>query len=192
MSSADGAAQPAPPVPPASGVPPACRVRPATAADLDAITALVHGLAAYERAPTAVQADRADFERALFPVEGVPAAHAHVAESGAQVVGMALWFTSFSTWTGVSGIWLEDLYVRPEHRGSGLGFALLRTLAQICVERGYARLEWWVLNWNAPSIAFYQRLGATAEEEWTRYRLAGSALRRLGEPAQPVSQPLDG
>lgn len=155
-------------------------IRPASPNDVDAIASLVRELAAYERAPQEAVATAADFSQALFPQDGKPLAYAYVAQVDGEVVGMALWFLTFSTWTGVSGAWLEDLYVRPEHRGSRLGYALLRRLASECVERGYPRLEWSVLNWNAPSIAFYQQLGALPQDDWTRYRLAGDALTRLG------------
>jgi GNAT superfamily N-acetyltransferase len=94
---------------------------------------------------------------------------------------MALWFLSFSTWTGTNGIWLEDLYVREQWRGLGLGQALLQALAEICVDRGYHRLEWWVLDWNEPSIGFYRSIGAEAMDEWTRFRLDGRALESLGQ-----------
>jgi GNAT superfamily N-acetyltransferase len=100
-----------------------------------------------------------------------------------EVVGMAVWFVSFSTWVGVHGIYLEDLYVRPEHRRGGLGRALLETLARVAVERGYGRLEWAVLDWNEPAIAFYQSIGAVAQDEWTVHRVSGPALRALaGSP----------
>ena len=111
-----------------------------------------------------------------------PAAYALVAETGDEVVGFALYFLNFSTWEGVHGIYLEDLYVMPEHRGTGLGKALLKSLAQIAVERGYARFEWWVLDWNTPSIDFYRRLGAVPMDEWTVYRLTGDALARRRRP----------
>ncbi len=95
------------------------------------------------------------------------------------MIGIAVWFRTFSTWTGVNGIWLEDLYVDPDHRGNGAGRALLAALAGVCAERGYPRLEWCVLNWNAPSIAFYNSLGALPQDEWTTYRMTGEALERL-------------
>ena len=100
----------------------------------------------------------------------------------ADVVGMAVWFLSYSTWTGTNGVWLEDLYVDPAHRGSGLGQRLLQALARVCVDRGYRRLEWWVLDWNAPSIGFYESIGAVAQDEWTRFRLDGDALVTLAGP----------
>lgn len=155
-------------------------MREATPDDVPAILGLIRALAAYEREPDAVETTEADLRQALFPDDGSATAFCHVAEDDGHVVGMAVWFLSFSTWTGRNGIWLEDLFVVPEHRGCGLGRALLRRLAQICVERGYQRLEWWVLDWNAPSIAFYKALGALPQDEWTTYRLAGDALHELG------------
>jgi GNAT superfamily N-acetyltransferase len=156
-------------------------VRPATIDDVPRILELIHALAEYERAPDAVEATTADLVAALFPPGASPTAFAHVAVVDGEVVGMAIWFVSFSTWTGRNGIWLEDLFVQPEHRGAGLGRRLLAALAQVCVERGWRRLEWWVLDWNEPSIEFYRRLGATPEDEWTRFRLASTALTALAE-----------
>jgi GNAT superfamily N-acetyltransferase len=98
------------------------------------------------------------------------------AEADDRVVGMALWFLNFSTWRGTHGIYLEDLYVQPAHRGSGLGRELLRTLAELCLQRGYSRLEWWVLDWNSPSIEFYKAAGAEPMDEWTVFRLTDEAL----------------
>lgn len=154
-------------------------VRPALATDVDRIHQLVCDLAAYERAADEVRATPEQLRTALFGP--APAVFALVAEGpDATVVGFALWFLNFSTWEGVHGIYLEDLFVEPEHRGSGLGTALLGALAEIAVERGYARFEWWVLDWNTPSIDFYRRLGAVAMDEWTVYRLSGDALRSVG------------
>ena len=120
----------------------------------------------------------------MFPAKGDPTVFGHVVEidgeDGPEVVGIAIWFLNFSTWTGTNGIWLEDLYVTPSQRGTGLGKQLLTRLAQVCVERGYRRLEWTVLDWNEPSIAFYRSLGAVPMEEWTTNRLAGDALAALG------------
>jgi GNAT superfamily N-acetyltransferase len=98
------------------------------------------------------------------------------------VVACALWFLNFSTWRGVHGIYLEDVFVRPEHRGQGLGRALLVELARECVRRGYARLEWAVLDWNEPAIGFYRSLGAEPQNEWTTFRLSDSSLARLAQP----------
>ena len=155
------------------------RIREATPADVPVLIDLVRELALYEKEPEAATATPEQFAQVLFPTQGDPTAFAHVAEVDGQVVGCAIWFLSFSTWTGTNGIWLEDLYVTPDQRGSGLGHALLATLAGICVERGYHRLEWWVLDWNEPSIGFYRSIGAESMDEWTRFRLDGSALAAL-------------
>ncbi|MBE9375832.1 GNAT family N-acetyltransferase [Saccharopolyspora sp. HNM0983] len=135
---------------------------------------LVHELADYERAPDECVLTTEQLHTALFGQ--APALFGHVADSAAGVAGLALWFRNFSTWEGVHGIYLEDLYVRPQQRGAGLGGALLRELAQECVRHGYARLEWSVLNWNRPAIDFYEAAGAVALDEWTGYRLSGPAL----------------
>ncbi len=158
------------------------RVRPAVPADVPAILRLVRGLATYEKAPELCVATEADFDAALFPGTGSPATFCHVGEVDGRVVGIALYFLSFSTWTGRHGIWLEDLYVEPEHRGSGLGKALLSSLAEVCGQRGYARLEWNVLDWNTPSIDFYRSLGAEPLDGWTTYRLDGAGLSSVGRP----------
>ncbi|GAA1215517.1 GNAT family N-acetyltransferase [Prauserella alba] len=148
--------------------------------DVDAVVDLVHALAEYEKAPDECHLTSDQLHAALFADK--PALYGHVAEADGEVVGFALWFLNFSTWRGVHGIYLEDLFVRPEHRGSGLGKALLAGLAAECVERGYARLEWWVLNWN-PARAFYESLEAVAMDEWTVYRLTDTPLRELAEQA---------
>jgi GNAT superfamily N-acetyltransferase len=153
-------------------------IRPARPEDVPAILGLVHDLAEYERAPDQAQATEAQLQRALFGPDAT--AFAHIAEEGdGEAAGFALWFLNFSTWTGRPGIYLEDLFVRPERRGRGYGRALLRELARICVERDYGRFEWSVLDWNAPSIGFYRALGAVPMDEWTVFRLSGDALRRL-------------
>lgn len=154
-------------------------VRAATPEDVPDLLRLVRELAAYEREPQAVVATEDRFAQVLFPAAGSPTAYALVAERQGGVVGMAIWFPSFSTWTGRNGLWLEDLFVEPEQRGLGIGKALLTELARICVERGWTRLEWWVLDWNTPSIEFYRAHGAVAQEEWTTYRVDGEALSRL-------------
>jgi GNAT superfamily N-acetyltransferase len=153
-------------------------VRRAVPADVPAVVALVHELADYEREPASCHLTAEQLHAALFGPE--PALFGHVAEAGGEVVGCALWFLSFSTWRGVHGLHLEDLYVRPAHRGAGLGRALLAALAGVCVERGYGRLEWAVLDWNAPALAFYRSLGAVALDGWTTHRLDGPALAALG------------
>ena len=154
-------------------------VREARESDIERIHQLVRELAHYERAPEAVKATPEQLRTALFGPQ--PAAYALVAETAGEVVGFALYFLNFSTWEGVHGIYLEDLFVQPEHRGTGLGKALLAALAEIAVARGYARVEWWVLDWNTPSIEFYRRLGAVPMDEWTVFRLTGDpfASRRF-------------
>ncbi|MGI8308179.1 GNAT family N-acetyltransferase [Saccharopolyspora sp. ASAGF58] len=152
-------------------------IRRATRADVPAMVELVHELALYEKAPELCHLTEQQLRDALFGP--APALFGHVAEVDGAVAGLSLWFLNFSTWEGVHGIYLEDLYVRPEQRGSGLGKALLQTLAQECVQRGYARLEWSVLNWNEPSINFYKAAGAIPMDEWTAYRLTGDALRNF-------------
>ncbi|WP_328781920.1 GNAT family N-acetyltransferase [Streptomyces canus] len=153
-------------------------IRPATPADIPAIHTLIRELAAYERALEEAKATEEQLHEALFGSS--PAAYAHVAtdDSTGAVIGYAIWFLNFSTWRGVHGIYLEDLYVRPTARGGGHGKALLTELARICVERGYQRLEWSVLNWNTPAIDFYEALGARPQDEWTVYRLTDEALAK--------------
>ncbi|WP_341805157.1 GNAT family N-acetyltransferase [Nesterenkonia salmonea] len=123
------------------------------------ILRLVQALAEYEQEPDAVEAEQKDFAQALFPDSGSPATHALTAERHGTVIGLAIWYVTFSTWTGRNGIWLEDLFVDPAHRGSGAGRALLARLAQICFERGWRRLEWWVLKWTNPRSPSTVHLG---------------------------------
>ena len=146
--------------------------------DVDAVVGLVHELADYERAAEHCLLTSAQLHAALFAPS--PALFGHVAEVDGAVVGCALWFLNFSTWRGVHGLYLEDLYVQPAHRGAGIGRALLARLAAVCAERGLARLEWAVLDWNEPSIGFYRSLGAVLMDEWTVFRLDGAALAKLG------------
>ncbi|SDF73791.1 GNAT family N-acetyltransferase [Pseudonocardia oroxyli] len=153
-------------------------VRRVEPSDVPAVVGLVRELAEYEKALHECHLTGEQLHAALFGAS--PALFGHVALVGDEVVGCALWFLNFSTWRGVHGIYLEDLYVRPAHRGSGLGRALLAALARECVDRGYARLEWSVLDWNAPSIGFYRSLGAVGMDEWTTFRLTDEALRSLG------------
>lgn len=149
-------------------------IREARRDDVPIILQLIHDLAVYEKEPDAVRNTPEGLEEALFASN--PRIFAHVAEDDGGVQGFALWFLNYSTWEGVHGIYLEDLYVRPEARGAGYGKALLQTLAGIAAERGYARVEWSVLNWNEPSIQFYRSLGALPQEEWTTFRLSGAPL----------------
>jgi len=154
-------------------------IRAATVEDVPTIHGLICDLADYEHARHDVRATVGHLRAALFGP--TPAVFALVAETGGEVVGFALYFLSFSTWEGVHGIYLEDLYVRPAHRGTGLGKALLTSLAAIAVARGYARVEWSVLDWNMSSIEFYRRLGAIGMDEWTVFRLTGDALTVAAE-----------
>ncbi|HEU4959200.1 MAG TPA: GNAT family N-acetyltransferase [Sphingomonas sp.] len=151
-------------------------IRPATRADVPTILGFVRDLAAFERAPDAVEATEAMLENALFAER---AAEAVIAERGGAAVGFALFFHNFSTWTGRKGLYLEDLYVAPEARGSGVGTALLRHLARLAVERGCGRFEWAVLDWNQPAIDFYTAQGAEMQADWRIERVTGKALARL-------------
>lgn len=154
-------------------------IRPAQPGDVEAIHRLIRELAEYERALNQVQASAADLDAALFC--GEPALFGHVAEYEGAIAGFALWFLTYSTWTGRHGIYLEDLFVTPGERRSGLGTALLAELAGICVQRGYARFEWAVLDWNSPALEFYRTLGAATQDEWIVHRLSGDALTALAQ-----------
>ncbi|WP_405615606.1 GNAT family N-acetyltransferase [Streptomyces sp. NBC_00076] len=154
-------------------------IRPATPADVPALHTLIRELADYEHALEEAKATEQQLHDALFGDH--PTTHALIAtdDTTDEPIGYAIWFLNFSTWRGVHGIYLEDLYVRPTARGAGHGKALLTELARICVDRGYARLEWAVLNWNAPAIAFYEALGARPQDEWTVYRLTDESLVKV-------------
>lgn len=160
----------------------ALHLRPAVPADVPLILALIRELAAYEREPAAAVATPADVERHLFGA-GVsgrgPTAECVIGEVDGTPQGFALFFHNYSTWTGKPGIYLEDLFVRPGARGCGLGKALLVHLARLAVERGCARLEWNVLDWNTLALDFYRALGAQPLSEWTVHRVSGEALARL-------------
>lgn len=183
-------------------------IRAATPADIPVIHALIRELASYERALEEARATGEQLREALFGPEpvayaliaeepagsgpegsgghaagGGPEAGADGAASGPEVVGFALWFRNFSTWTGTAGIYLEDLYVRPDRRGAGHGKALLAELAAIAVERGYGRFEWSVLDWNEKALGVYRSIGAQPQDEWTVQRLAGPALHALAAQA---------
>ena len=174
------------------GAPESC-IRPATRADVPEILAMVRELAEYERAAHEVAATEDLIEALLFgdnTPHGAPGAFCHVIEApigpgpgAVRLAGFALWFLNASTWLGRHGIYLEDLYVRPEHRGRGHGRDLMAVLARICIERDYGRLEWWVLDWNTPAIDFYRALGATGMDEWTVHRLADRDLGALAAHA---------
>ncbi|HZW31887.1 MAG TPA: GNAT family N-acetyltransferase [Isosphaeraceae bacterium] len=156
-------------------------IRPACPDDAETLVNLVRELAVYEKLEQYARATPEDFRRHLFGPH--PAAEAALAEVAGQPVGFALWFATFSTFRGRPGLYLEDLFVRPEFRGRGIGKALLALVARLAVERGCGRLEWSVLNWNEPAIGFYRSLGARPLDEWTVYRLDGESLRRLADRA---------
>ncbi len=149
-------------------------LQPARPEDVGDIVAFIRELAEYEKLSHEMRATEAEMTQWLFGDR--PAAEVVIARIGAQAVGFALYFTSFSTFLGRPGIYLEDLFVRPAFRGKGVGSALLRHLADIASERGYGRLEWAVLDWNEPAIRFYKQMGATAMDEWTTYRVTGRRL----------------
>ena len=157
-------------------------IRGVRESDVDAVVRLVHDLAEYERAPQECHLTSAQLSAALFAPS--PALFGHVAEVDGEVVGMSLWFLSFSTWTGTHGLYLEDLYVRPERRGGGLGRALFLALAKEAADRGLGRFEWSVLDWNQPAIDFYEAMGASPVSDWTRYRLADEALLKAAARAE--------
>jgi len=153
-------------------------IREALPSDVSDVLRLIKDLAIYEKAPEEVFATEKLLTEALFNPN--PKVFAHIVEADNRVIGMAIWFLNFSTWQGVHGIYLEDLYIEPEYRGRGYGLALLKHLAKICVERGYGRFQWWVLDWNTPSIEFYKSQGAIAMDEWTVFRVSGEDLNKLG------------
>jgi GNAT superfamily N-acetyltransferase len=160
-------------------------VRPVRPEDVPAVVAMVHELATFEQAPDQCRLTEEQLERALFTEQTVSGHVATDAED--RPVGFALWYRNFSTWTGTAGIHLEDLFVRPQARGTGAGGALLAALAEICVSRGYERLEWVMLDWN-PAGEFYAAIGAEVVADWLPYRLSGAPLHRLAERASPAAR----
>lgn len=153
------------------------QIRLAEPADASALHSLIYDLAVYEKASNEMVATVEQLRESLFSSH--PVAFAHVAEVDGKIVGIALWFLNYSTWLGKPGIYLEDLFVQPEYRGHGIGKGFMKTLAQLCIERGYERFQWWVLDWNTPSIDFYKSLGAVAMDDWTVFRLSGSSLKKF-------------
>ncbi|MFA1260490.1 N-acetyltransferase family protein [Xanthomonas axonopodis pv. fascicularis] len=153
---------------------PAPQIRSATPADVPLLHELITALAVYEREPDAVKASLEDVRASLFG-DGATA-HALICEQDGQALGFAVYFFNYSTWLGRNGLYLEDLFVRPEARGKGAGLALLRHLAQQAVQRGCGRFEWSVLDWNQPAIDFYKAVGARPMDGWTVYRLDGERL----------------
>lgn len=153
-------------------------IRPARPGDAGLIFDFVRALADYEKLLHEVQATTADIDRDFFGAE--PKVFGEIAEWGGKPVGFALWFYTYSTFQGRHGIWLEDLYVDPALRGKGIGKALLVNLAQRCAREQLGRFEWWVLDWNEPSIQFYKSQGGVLQDEWTKVRVEGPALAKLG------------
>ena len=156
-------------------------IRTTTEADVPVILSLIRELAEYEREPDAVVATEAGLREVLFGAK--PSAEVLLALEEQEPVGFAVYFHNFSTWLGRPGLYLEDLFVRPERRGRGYGRALLERLAQIAKERGCGRMEWAVLDWNEPAIQFYRKLGAQPMDEWTVFRLTKDGIARLAGPA---------
>ena len=157
-------------------------IRAATPGDIPALLGLIRELAVYERLEHLLVADETLLERELFG--GESAAEALICRADGAAVGMAIFFHNFSTFLGRKGLYLEDLFVQPAHRGRGYGKALLLSLARIAHERGCGRFEWMVLDWNAPSIRFYESLGAVQMKEWKLFRVTGEALRQLAESSE--------
>ena len=155
-------------------------IRTATADDAQLIVDFIRALAEYEKLAHEAKASAADIARDLFGAE--PKAFCEIAEWDGKPVGFTLWFYTYSTFQGRHGIWLEDLYVDPAMRGKGIGKALLVNLAQRCVREALGRFEWWVLDWNEPSIEFYKSQGGVMQDEWTKVRVDGEALLKLGQP----------
>jgi GNAT superfamily N-acetyltransferase len=179
------------------------QIRPATVEDVPEILELIKELAEYERAADEVKSTVEQLTALLFggtssapgidatTPNGAPAAYAFVVdhpnpETGSRLGGFALWFLNTSTWTGTHGVYLEDLYIRPSLRGHGYGKRLLSRLAQVCIERGYRRLEWWVLDWNEPALGFYRSIGAVPMDEWTVHRVSGEELAELALGTSPL------
>ena len=154
------------------------KIRPAKSEEVGEVLQLIQDLAAYEKAPEQVEASKEDLLNTIFSSD--PRVFCDLVEVDGQIAGMAIWFLNYSTWQAKHGIYLEDLFIKPEYRGRGYGKALLKHLAKICDEKGYGRLQWWVLDWNSPAIEFYKSLGAEAMDEWTVYRTSGKALKDLG------------
>lgn len=161
------------------------QIRPAAPADVPAMFRFINELARYEREPDAVVATEEMIRHSLFDEGHV--AHGLIATLGGEPRGFAIYFFNFSTWLGRPGLYLEDLYVTPASRGSGVGRALLTSLARVAVERGCGRMEWSVLDWNEPAIEFYRSLGARPQDEWTVYRLTGKTLEDVARQAPPPS-----
>ena len=155
------------------------KIRPAQRQEVGIVLQLIHDLAVYEKAPNEVEATEKELLETIFSSD--PKVFCDLVEVDGEIAGMAIWFLNYSTWQGKHGIYLEDLFVKPEYRGRGYGKLLLKHLAKICDEKGYGRFQWWVLDWNSPAIEFYRSLGAVAMDEWTVYRVSGAPLKELGK-----------
>ncbi len=153
------------------------KIRSAEISDLPVILQFIQDLAKYEKAPNEVKLSLSELEESLFAKTAQ--VYCLISEADGKATGFAVWHLNYSTWLGRHGIYLEDLYVDPKYRGLGHGKALLRKLAQICIERGYKRLQWWVLDWNETAIEFYKSIGAQPMDEWTVFRVSGSSLEKL-------------
>ncbi|CAN7642864.1 GNAT family N-acetyltransferase [Rhizobium rhizogenes] len=154
-------------------------IRPARLSDSELILRFIRELAEYEKAVHEVEATTASIEQSLFGPQSVT--HAVICEVDGEPVGFAVWFYTYSTWLARNGLYLEDLYVTPQKRGSGAGKALLKYLAKLAVEKGCGRFEWSVLDWNEPAIRVYRSIGAEPQDEWIRYRLAGDTLKAFAD-----------
>jgi GNAT superfamily N-acetyltransferase len=154
------------------------KIRPARKDEVGIVLQLIHDLAHYEKAPNEVETTEKELLETIFVDDA--RVFCDVVEVDGEIAGMAIWFLNYSTWQGKHGIYLEDLFIKPEFRGRGFGKALLQHLAKVCDERGYGRFQWWVLDWNSPAIEFYKSLGAVAMDEWTVYRVSGDPLKKLG------------
>ena len=155
------------------------KIRPARQEEVGIVLQLIHDLAVYEKAPNEVEATEKELLETIFTSD--PKVFCDLVEVDGEIAGMAIWFLNYSTWQGKHGIYLEDLFIKPEFRGRGYGKALLKHLAKICDDKGYGRFQWWVLDWNSPAIEFYRSLGAVAMDEWTVYRVSGAPLKELGK-----------
>lgn len=154
------------------------KIRPALPEEVGIVLKLIHDLAHFAKAPLEVEATEKDLLETIFSLD--PKVFCDLIEVEGEIAGMAIWFLNYSTWQGKHGIYLEDLFIKPQFRGRGYGKALLQHLAKVCDLKGYGRFQWSVLDWNSPAIEFYRSLGAIVMDEFTVYRVSGQALKNLG------------